>query len=189
MKTKQKAMSKVAFAIMTLIMNVKKKLRNIQAEISLAEPKLGDIILDFGCGLGFNTLPAAKLVGTKGKVYALDVSEQAVQLVKKKARLAGLSNIVIIHSDCKTGLETKSVDVVYLHNVFPLIEDKESVLAEIIRVLKPGGRLSLTTGRMARRIGRDTMSDQQLTVYLHEKYRCRVATEVGGHYIFQKLKQ
>jgi ubiquinone/menaquinone biosynthesis C-methylase UbiE len=179
-------MPPLAFAIMSLIMNVKKRKRNIEEEIGLAKPVKGNTVLDFGCGLGFNSIPAAKFVGKEGKVFALDISKQAVDLVNKKAGKAKLGNITTIHSDCATGLEDESVEVVYLHNVLPLIRNKKAVLKEIMRVLRKGGRLSVTTGKIARNAGQDTMSDEDLTIYMQNEYYCKLVNNVNGHLVFQK---
>ncbi len=186
MNKTQKSMSKIAFNVMNLIMKIRKRARDINLEIGLAKPEKGNTILDFGCGLGFNSIPAAQLVGIKGKVFALDISKQAVNLVNRKAKKAKLNNIITIHSDCATKLENESVDVAYLHNVFPMILDKKSVLKEIARVLKKTGRLSVTTGKMARRVGKDTMSNQQLIEYLGSEYNYKLINNINGHLIFQK---
>ncbi len=81
----QKSMSWIAFQFMRLVMNIRRKFRNIDEEINLAGIEKGFYVLDFGCGLGFNTIPAAKAVGTEGQVFALDLSAQAIKIVKKKS--------------------------------------------------------------------------------------------------------
>jgi len=102
----------------------------------------GQKILDYGCGIGSFTFPAANLVGEKGKVYALDKQPSAVRMIEEKARTKGFHNIDTILSDGDTGLPDESVDVILLYGVLPEIKDKESVLGELYRVLKPDGYLS-----------------------------------------------
>ena len=102
-----------AIKIMTMIMSIRKKFRNIEEEISLAGINAGDYILDFGCGLGLNTIPAAQKVKKEGKVFALDISPQAIEIVKDKARKNELENIETFLSDCNTKREDKSIDIVY----------------------------------------------------------------------------
>jgi len=97
-------------------------------------------VLDFGCGPGAYAIPAAKLVGRDGKVYALDKNEAALKELKKE----GIENIeTILSSDLKTGLEDKSVDVVLLYDVIHMIEDRATLFAEIHRILTSDGLVSV----------------------------------------------
>lgn len=104
--------------------------------------KEGDTVVDLGANIGYFTLLAAKLVGKKGKVYALDKQPLAIEKIEKRARREGFSNINIISSDGTTGLPNESIDVIFLYGVLPEIEDKKSLLGELHRVLKPNGYLS-----------------------------------------------
>ncbi len=184
-KHEQKPMSWCAFQFMRFIMNIKKHFRDIEEEIQLAGMEPGIRILDFGCGLGFNTLPAAKAVGRKGQVFALDLSRQSIKILEKKIRKAGLENVFPILSGGKTGLEDKSMDLVYLHNTLPLVTDKQQVLDEITRVLKPGGRLSYMSRKGSRIYGKDTISDAKLKEILRPCFTLKL--EKQGHLIFERL--
>jgi len=113
-----------------------------EEEIKKIDIKQGQTILDFGCGIGSYTIPAAKLVGKQGKVYALDKQPLALKKVEEKAEREGLHNIYTILSDGNTGLPDESIDIVLLYGVLPEIEDKEFILKELHRVLKPSGYLS-----------------------------------------------
>lgn len=106
--------------------------------------KPGDTVLDFGCGRGGFAVAAAELVGGEGKVYALDAHPLAVELVRNEARRDGLANVEAIQSDGPTGLPDESVDVVLLYDVLQDLAQPEAVLAELARVLKPAGILSVT---------------------------------------------
>ena len=97
----------------------------------------GSSILDYGCGPGGYTMAAAKIVGDRGKVYALDTYPSAINRVQKLAIRKGLKNIKTILSDGKIGLENASVDAVLLHEVSHL----NVALQEIHRVLRPDGTL------------------------------------------------
>jgi ubiquinone/menaquinone biosynthesis C-methylase UbiE len=99
-------------------------------------------VLDFGCGPGRYTIPAAKMVGSKGTIYAVDVHTLALGAVEKKSTREQLSNVRLIHSDCATGLASQSVDVVLLYDALHDVVDREAVLTELYRVLKPVGRIS-----------------------------------------------
>lgn len=183
----QKPMSWFAFKIMTMIMSIRKKFRNIEEEISLAGLNAGDYILDFGCGLGLNTIPAAQKVKKQGKVFALDISPQAIEIVKDKARKNELKNIGTLLSDCNTKLEDKSIDIVYLHNTLPLVRDKENVLSEIHRVLKIGGRLSYMSRAISRSYGEDTIDAEKFKKLLVSNNKYKLSKEKNGHLIFEKM--
>jgi ubiquinone/menaquinone biosynthesis C-methylase UbiE len=106
--------------------------------------KKNQTILDFGCGAGLYTIPAAKLVGRKGKVYALDKDAGALERLKESARNGGLGNVeTILSSDMNTGLEKETADVVLLYDVLHLIKDRKELFVEIYRVLKPNGIASI----------------------------------------------
>jgi ubiquinone/menaquinone biosynthesis C-methylase UbiE len=103
----------------------------------------GQIVLDFGCGSGTYAIPAARIVGEKGKVYALDKDNKSLNELMQKAESAGLKNIERIDArgDPKVNLADNSVDVVLLFDVlhpyyFPEVDDRRKVLDEVHRVSK-----------------------------------------------------
>lgn len=186
---KQKPMPIIAFKIITLIMSIRKMFRNINEEVSLAGIKPGDYILDFGCGLGFNTLPAAYKVGNTGKAFALDINPRAIEIVKEKAKKYKLTNIKTILSDYDTKLKHKSIDIVYLHNTLPMVKNKKAVLNEIHRVLKINGRLSYMSRTFSRLAGKDTMTDQELKEHLEAENKFKLIKTKNSHFIFKKIKE
>ena len=113
-----------------------------EEEINKLDIKQGQVVLDYGCGIGSYTIPVARLVGERGKVYALDKQPLALKKVRERAEKEGLRNIRTILSDGDTGLPDESIDVILLFGVLPEIEDKDFVLRELHRVLKPSGYLS-----------------------------------------------
>ncbi len=104
----------------------------------------GSRILDYGCGPGSYTIIAAELAGPAGKVYALDIHPLALQTVRDVASKRGLANIETIQSDCATGLENGSIDVVLLFDIFHGLGDPNEVLGELHRVLRSEGILSVS---------------------------------------------
>lgn len=98
-------------------------------------------VLDFGCGPGRYTLPAAGLVGGEGIVYAVDVHPLAIGMVERKVRRDRLSNVLTIRTECVTGLSSGSIDIVLLFDALHDMENKMAVLTEIHRVLDQNGRL------------------------------------------------
>ena len=113
-----------------------------EKELNKLNIEEGQKVLDYGCGIGSYTLPAASLVGKKGKVYALDRQPSAIKRVEERAQMEGFRNIDTILSDGGTGLPGESVDVILLYGVLPEIRNRESLLRELYRVLKPDGYLS-----------------------------------------------
>ncbi len=182
---KQKSMSWLAFQFMRLIMNIRKRFRNIDEEINLAGIEKGFYVLDFGCGLGFNTIPAAKAVGKEGRVFALDLSTLAIRIVTRKIHRNKLDNVDIIQSDCDTGLANQSIDLVYLHNTLPIVKEKQKVLDEITRVLKIGGRLSYMSRLGSRIYGEDTMSNSKIKEILSSNFSLK--KEINGHLVFERI--
>ena len=113
-----------------------------EKELTKLNIQKGQIILDYGCGTGSHTFPATRLVGEKGKVYALDKQPLAIRKVKERAKKGGFHNIDTILSDGDIRLPAGSVDVILLYGVLPEIGNKESLLRELHRVLKPNRHLS-----------------------------------------------
>ena len=115
--------------------------RNASRVLSEAGIRKGQVVLDFGCGSGTYTIPAAKLVGEKGTVYGLDISRKALGKMQRKAEREGLRNIVRIDSSGgdKIPLEDETIDVMTLIDVLQEIDDKGALFDEAHRILKPGG--------------------------------------------------
>ena len=114
--------------------------KNILKEVDI-QP--GSHVLDYGCGPGSYTVVASRLVGEKGKVYALDIHPLAIQKIKGVASKKRLKNIETIQSDCATGMENETIDVAFLYDILHDLSEPDRVLEELHRVLKPGGTLSV----------------------------------------------
>jgi ubiquinone/menaquinone biosynthesis C-methylase UbiE len=112
--------------------------------------KRGKTVLDFGCGSGTYTIPAAKIVGEKGIVYALDKDKKALDNLMQKAESAGLGNIKRIDASgkLKIPLQDESVDIVLLYDVFHFyyfsqVADRKKLLEEVYRVSKRDAFISV----------------------------------------------
>lgn len=105
----------------------------------------GQIVADLGAGVGRYSVAAAKAVGETGRVYAVEVQKNFLQNIKNAADAEKLSNIEVIWGDIerygKTKIRDKMVDAVILANVLFQVEDKQGVVDEIKRILKPGGQV------------------------------------------------
>lgn len=139
-----KSSSGFSFRLMALLFKVRDLLRprrDILQELGL---KTGFQVLDFGCGPGGYIETTARLVGKAGKVYALDINPSAIKMVRDLAAKKNMENVTTILSDCKTGLPDNSLDVVLLYDVLHGLDDPDCVVAELNRILKPDGVLSLS---------------------------------------------
>ena len=143
-----KAMPNFAFNTMSTLLKLRDLLRPRDPVLREANIKPGSRVLDYGCGPGGYVAGAAKLVGQSGKVYALDLHPLAIRRVQKLARKKQLANVQTIHSDRQTGLPDNSVDIVLLHDIFHLLDDPQAILAELARVLKQNGTLSVSDHHM-----------------------------------------
>jgi len=105
--------------------------------------KPGDQVLEVGCGPGYFTIPAGQLVGDEGRVHAIDINPQAVEVTRKKVKDSGLSNVEVRVADAAdTGLPDESLDEVLLFSVLPHLP-LETVLPELARVLKDDGVIAI----------------------------------------------
>jgi len=110
--------------------------------------KEGMAVVDYGCGPGRYTLPIARLVGSKGKVFAVDIQPLAISTVRKKAARESLTNVEAILIDSyDTGIQTSSIDLVLFVDTLHQIEDCDALFCEIHRILKQDGILFMDPGR------------------------------------------
>jgi len=106
----------------------------------------GQTFLDYGCGPGAFTIPAASIAGNSGKVYALDPFPRHLEIVAEKSKKEGLTNVETILSDTRTGLPDECVDVIWMCDVLHEVEERRAVLEELHRVLKADGVLAIYDG-------------------------------------------
>jgi len=130
---------------------------------SMGRLATGEVVLDIGCGAGFDTLLAARQVGPTGQLIAVDMTEAMLQKTRAGAATLGLANV-----DVRRGFAedlpavSESIDVVISNGVINLCPDKMAVMRQVYRVLKPGGRFQIADIVVHKEVPQETKDDIDL---------------------------
>jgi len=129
--------------------------------------KGSEIVLDLGCGAGLDLYFYAKSVGKKGKVYGLDISTNMIKKAKNNMKSVGIDNVELVcGSSDHLPFKDDFFNVVASNGIYNLSPDKEKVLKEVYRVLKPGGRTVFCEIVLKDKLPADTIND------INDLFRC-----------------
>jgi len=104
----------------------------------------GETVLDIGCGAGMDLMLAARRIGPNGKAIGIDMTPEMRDRARSAAEILGLGQVEVVEGDATSlPLPDASVDVVISNGVLNLVPEKEEAFADIVRILRPGGRLHL----------------------------------------------
>jgi arsenite methyltransferase len=125
--------------------------------------RAGDTVLDVGAGAGTDTLIASRLVGSRGKVFALDITPAMVRKLRELVTRCGIVNVEVIEGSAEEiPLPAGSVDVVTSNGMLNLVPDKGRAVAEMFRVLRPGGQVQVADIVIRQPVTRDCATDPKL---------------------------
>ncbi len=125
----------------------------------------GQIVLDLGSGGGIDVLLSARRVGPSGKAYGLDMTDEMLSLARENQRKAGATNVEFLKGTIEAiPLPDNSVDVIISNCVINLSDDKDAVLREAFRVLKPGGRFAVSDVVVRGEVPADVRRNMELWV-------------------------
>lgn len=131
--------------------------------IALAELKPGEVVLDLGSGGGIDVLLSAKRVGPTGMAFGLDMTDEMLALANKNKAESGLENVEFIKGEIENiPLPNNSVDVIISNCVINLSTDKDKVLNEAFRVLKPNGRFAVADIVITKELPAEVKADLSL---------------------------
>ncbi len=148
MSIEPRIVSNFNYKIMAAYLRFRERFRKPEETLRILGIEEGHKVLDFGCGIGSYSIPAAKIVGETGRIYALDIHPVAIDRVQKRIDQENLRNVETIQSGLETGLADESLDYVLLLDVYSWIPTKAKLMKELHRVLKSTGKMSVLIDHM-----------------------------------------
>ncbi len=131
--------------------------------VAISKIKKGDVVLDLGCGAGFDSFLAANKVGVNGKVIGVDMTEEMIERARINAEKLGTKNVKFILGEIeKLPLEDNSVDIIITNCVINLTPDKTKTFKEAYRVLKNGGKIYLSDIVLLSELSEEQRNDKDL---------------------------
>lgn len=149
-------MPNVAFRMMSLMFMIRDRFGSPERKLDQFGIKPGDTVIDYGCGPGSFIQKASSLVGSKGRVYAVDIHELAIAAVEKRKATFNLSNVsTVLVQNGRCAIADKSADLIYALDMFHMIKQPDAFLRELHRMIKQAGRLIIEDGHQPRSASRE----------------------------------
>lgn len=146
----------LGFYMMSLFFKVYYFLKPQDRYFSSFGIKPGFVVIDYGCGPGDYIKLAHEAVGEKGKVYAVDIHKLAVESVKKLIKKRGMKNVIpVLAEGYSSGIRDSTADLIYALDMFHMVEDVNSFLHELNRLIKKEGVLILEDGHQKRELSKE----------------------------------
>jgi len=127
-------------------LNTEKRKNEMPPKETLVKMSLkeGNNLLDIGAGIGYFSIPAAKIVGNKGSIFAVDTSQEMLNELEQRVKNLDINNIEIIKGEkYDSDIADNSVDYIFLSNVLHEVEDKNKLLSNYLKKLKPNGKIGI----------------------------------------------
>lgn len=160
----------ISFRVMSFFLAVRDIFFPVNKCLAKFNIEKGSTIVDFGCGPGSYIEEASRLVGNKGKVYAVDVHPLAIESVRKRIERNKLENVIpLLSTGYPVNMESHSADVIYALDMFHHVKDTQSFLGELHRILKPGGKLFLGSGHQSMGEARQKIEKSNCWLIVREK--------------------
>jgi protein-L-isoaspartate O-methyltransferase len=136
--------------------------------------KAGDHVLDLGAGSGYYTMKLAEIVGDKGKVYAVDIQQEMLDIIRKRAKKANFTQIELIkNTERELKMAPESVDLILMVDVYHELSYPYEMTVDMVKALKPGGRMVFVEFRL---------EDDNVPIKLvHKMSEKQVLKEMAGH--------
>ena len=131
--------------------------------VAISKIKQGDIVLDLGCGAGFDCFLASKKVGKDGKVIGVDMTEEMIKKARANAQKMGVENVEFILAEIeKLPIENNSVDIIITNCVINLTPDKTKAFKEAYRVLRKGGKMYISDIVLLKELSKEQRENKDL---------------------------
>ncbi|MDN7025955.1 class I SAM-dependent methyltransferase [Methanoculleus sp. FWC-SCC1] len=170
-------MSDGHFRLMSLAFRIRDLIRPPEKMLAQFGIREGMTVVDYGCGPGSYIKTVSDLVGPDGTVYAVDVHDLAVEAVSRRIETEGLANVVpALAKGYDSGLPDGAADLIYALDMFFMVEDTDTFLAELWRITKPDGVLIVDDGHQPREKTRRAIRESGSWTIEEEKreyLRCR----------------
>jgi ubiquinone/menaquinone biosynthesis C-methylase UbiE len=165
-------MPDLAFRMMALIFKIRDIFIHKDKILDEFGIRQGQSVVDYGCGPGSYIRKASELVGTAGKVYAVDIHELAIEAVKKLIGKENLRNVTaLVVSNGRCPLEDNIIDLIYALDMFHMVANPGAFLKELNRISKPDGILYIDNGHQKRAEARMKINASEAWKIIEENHR------------------